>query len=105
MRKEGVKMFPEYDSKHIFDEIERGVRLFGSDKKTQKLEICLGGYALHRANDGAFWGSSDGLAYSLFIKKEFAEIVKANLETLYPDQLWDIIYVGGIWLDKEPVRP
>jgi hypothetical protein len=94
-------MFPQYDSEHIFDEIERGVKLFGSQKTTEKIEICLGGYALHRISDGAFWGSGDGSAYSLFIDKNRAEAIK---ESIGDGSNWEIIYVGGIWIDKPPVK-
>jgi hypothetical protein len=95
-------MFPQYDSAHIFDNIERYMKLFGKSEPKEKLRLCLGGYALHRASDGAFWGTSDGLAYSLFTEKEYAEVAQTHMKEVYPEQQWDIIFVGGIWLNKDP---
>ena len=93
-------MFPQYDSAHIFDNIERYMKLFGKSEPKEKLRLCLGGYALHRASDGAFW-SSDSLSYSLFINKKDAEATKNTIDY---DGSWEIIFVGGIWLDKDPYK-
>ena len=93
-------MFPQYNPSRVFDEIERAYKLFGEEPKG-KLQFTLGGYAVRRTTDGAIWGSSDGIAYYLFTKKEDAEAAKRTIDS---NGTWEIIYLGCLWLDRNPLE-
>ena len=69
-------------------------------KPKEKLQLTLGGYVVRRTTDGAIWGSPDGIAYYLFTKKEDAEATKRTVDS---DGTWEIIYLGCLWLDRNPL--
>jgi len=95
-------MFPQYNPSYTYDNLDKLIEAFiDKPSESKKLELCLGGYALYRASDGAFWGSIDGSAYHLFVNKEYAEYIKRSIDS-YGD--WEILYLGCVWLDKDPLE-
>jgi len=79
-------MFDKPNSKYIFDEIERGVRLFG------KSQPILTGYVIRRISNKAILGDPKGISYyCLFTTKEQAEYAKNNMST---NDEYEIIFVG-----------
>jgi hypothetical protein len=91
-------MFDKPDSKHIFDEIERGMRLFGKLKPKKEFtlqEFMLSGYVIQRISDKAILGDPKGISYYyLFTTKEEAEHYKNTIFTVKGD--YEVILIGCI---------
>ena len=100
-------MFDKPNSKHIFDEIERGVRLFGKSKPKKEFtsqEFILTGYVIRRIADKAILGDPKGVSYYyLFTTKEQAEYTKNNISI---NDKYEVILIGCIeipeneWINK-----
>jgi len=92
-------MFPKYEPAAVTDKI---LELYKINKNPpEKIQLVLGGYVVRRTTDGAIWGTSSGDAYYLFPNKEAAEATKRAVDS---DGSWEIIYLGCLWLDKNPLE-
>ena len=94
-------MFDKPNSKYIFDEIERGVRLFGRSKPKKEFtlqEFILSGYAIRRISDKAILGDPKGISYYyLFTTKEQAKYAKNNMSI---NDEYEIIFIGCIEISE-----
>lgn len=80
-----------------YDVVKEYKKLFPEDFM-KSYPFQLGGYLLYRKADGAYWGSSDKIAYFLFGRREDAEAV---LRMIDYDGGWEVKQYGLSELDSE----
>jgi len=92
-------MLPKYESTTVTNKILEPYKI--NKNPPEKLQFVLGGYVVRRTTDGAMCGTSTGDAYYLFLNKEAAEATKRAVDS---DGNWEIMYLGCLWLDKNPLE-